>query len=70
MAMLDNPPPASSHGYRCLSVCLCVYSGTPYEMGYAHGQLMADRAASFMDSVWEYLEEQVVGACDCHVTDM
>ena len=25
---------------------------------------MADRAASFMDSVWEYLEEQVV--CDCH----
>ena len=34
--------------------------GTPYEMGYAHGQLMQERAKSMMNDVWSYLEDQVV----------
>jgi exportin-7 len=34
--------------------------GSPYEMGYAHGELMTSQAHSFMNDVWSYLEEQVV----------
>ena len=37
--------------------------GTPYEMGYAHGELMKDIASKFIDDVWKYLEEEVVGKC-------
>ena len=29
-------------------------------MGYAHGQLMQERAKSMMNAVWSYLEDQVV----------
>jgi hypothetical protein len=29
-------------------------------MGYAHGQLMQERAKSMMNDVWSYLEDQVV----------
>ena len=35
-------------------------SGTPYEMGYAHGELMTEKAQGLMNDVWAYLEEQVV----------
>ena len=35
--------------------------GSAYEMGYAHGQLMHDKAIGFVVGVWKYLEEQVVG---------
>jgi len=33
--------------------------GDPYSMGYAHGSLMKDRTQGLMNSVWNYLEEQV-----------
>ncbi|KAH3769045.1 hypothetical protein DPMN_170292 [Dreissena polymorpha] len=36
--------------------------GTPYEMGYAQGQLLKTEANLFMNSVWRYLEEQVIQA--------
>ena len=29
-------------------------------MGYAHGELLKEKANSMMDAVWEYMEEQVV----------
>lgn len=29
-------------------------------MGYAHGELMQEKAKSMMDDVWSYLENQVV----------
>lgn len=35
-------------------------SGTPYDMGYAHGVLMKEKAQSMMNDVWKYLEDQVV----------
>lgn len=35
-------------------------AGTPYEMGYAHGELMGAEARGLIDGVWSYLEEQVV----------
>ena len=34
--------------------------GSPYEMGYAHGELMKDKATQFMNDVWTYFEQQVV----------
>lgn len=34
--------------------------GTPYEMGYAHGSLVKDEAFRFIQSVWTYMEQQVV----------
>nr|XP_039248441.1 protein dcd1A-like [Styela clava] len=34
--------------------------GSPYEMGYAHGSLLKTEAASFMNAVWDYMEDQVV----------
>jgi len=34
--------------------------GTPYEMGYAHGTLLKDKATAFMNELWLYLEDQVV----------
>jgi hypothetical protein len=37
--------------------------GTPYEMGYAQGELMKDVASTFIDDVWTYLEEEAVGSC-------
>lgn len=36
--------------------------GTPYEMGYAHGQLLPQRIKGLIDTFWNYLEEQVVEA--------
>ncbi len=42
----------------CLTSTL---TGSPYEMGYAHGQLMQERAKSMMNDVWSYLKDQVVG---------
>ncbi|WAR12323.1 DCD1A-like protein [Mya arenaria] len=35
--------------------------GTPYEMGYAQGELMKTETINFMNSVWKYLEDQVIG---------
>ncbi len=35
-------------------------AGSPYEMGYAHGQLMKERAESMLNNVWQYLEQQIV----------
>ena len=29
-------------------------------MGYAHGELMQEKAKSMMNDVWNYLEDQVV----------
>ena len=46
-----------------IMMLLCLTSlsiGSPYEMGYAHGQLMQERAKSMMNDVWSYLEDQVV----------
>ena len=37
-----------------------VHAGTPYEMGYANGELMEAQAHGLIDGVWGYLEEQVV----------
>lgn len=33
--------------------------GTPYDMGYAHGQLFGDIATNVSNAVWAYFEEQV-----------
>lgn len=33
--------------------------GTPYDMGYAQGELMRDKAQQMINAVWMYLEEQV-----------
>lgn len=33
--------------------------GTPYEMGYAHGQMMQAEARAMVAETWEYFEEQV-----------
>ena len=35
--------------------------GSPYEMGYAHGSLLKERAQDMLNSVWSYFELQVVG---------
>lgn len=35
-------------------------AGSPREMGKAHGVLMKEKANKFIDSVWDYLLEQVV----------
>jgi len=43
---------------------LNVYSGTPYEMGYAQGELLKDDATTFINAVWTYLEQQVVISLD------
>lgn len=40
--------------------------GSPYEMGFAHGVLLKDRASDMLHEVWNYFELQVVnfhGAC-------
>ncbi len=31
-------------------------------MGYAHGELLKEKAKNMMDDVWKYLEEQVVSS--------
>jgi len=33
--------------------------GTPYEMGYAQGELLKEEASEFISSVWSYLESMV-----------
>ena len=38
------------------------HAGSAYEMGYAHGELMSERAQGMVNDVWNYLEEQVVGS--------
>ncbi len=35
-------------------------AGSPYEMGLAHGQLMKMEMTGLIDSVWAYLEAEVV----------
>lgn len=42
-----------------LASFLCT-AGTPYQMGYAHGELMTEKAQGMINDVWNYLEEQVV----------
>ena len=39
----------------------CLQTGTPYEMGYAHGSLMKEKAKGLINDVWAYMELQVVG---------
>lgn len=41
--------------------------GTPYEMGYAQGELMKDVASTFIDDVWTYLEEEAIEAINSTV---
>ncbi|XP_077989372.1 protein dcd1A-like [Glandiceps talaboti] len=36
--------------------------GTPYEMGYAHGDILKDEATEMMDSVWDYFEKEIIDA--------
>jgi len=33
--------------------------GSPYEMGYAHGQLLKDVVIQFVDQVWEYITDEM-----------
>ena len=40
--------------------CSCSHAGSAYEMGYAHGELMSERAQGMVNDVWNYLEEEVV----------
>ena len=40
--------------------CSCSHVGSAYEMGYAHGELMSERAQGMVNDVWNYLEEEVV----------
>ena len=39
---------------------LTLLSGSPYEMGFAQGQLMSEVAPQFFDAVWNYILVQVV----------
>ena len=41
---------------------LLINTGTPYEMGYAHGQLMKEKAQHLFDDVWAYMEQEIVCA--------
>jgi isopenicillin-N N-acyltransferase-like protein len=34
--------------------------GTPYEMGFAHGQLLTERVIGLVDTFWSYFEAQIV----------
>ena len=36
--------------------------GTPYEQGYAHGQLLKDEVKELIESVWKYVENEAEGA--------
>jgi hypothetical protein len=38
--------------------------GTPYELGYAQGQLMGSTAKNFVDDVYIYIEQQVAAAAN------
>ena len=38
--------------------------GTPYEMGYAQGELMLNEARKMVNDTWAYLEEQIAEAID------
>lgn len=42
--------------------------GSPYEMGYAHGDLMQQEVRGLMDGVWSYLEEKVVSIAANHLS--
>ena len=46
---------------RLASRLFYTLAGSPYNMGYAHGELMKERATGLINDVWNYLEEQVVG---------
>ena len=37
-----------------------IFVGTPYEMGYAHGELRTEQVQKLMNGIWEYFEEMVV----------
>ena len=41
--------------------------GTPYQKGYAHGQLLADRAKALVDGIWQYLEDEVESALNTSI---
>ncbi|XP_076461219.1 protein dcd1B-like isoform X2 [Babylonia areolata] len=34
--------------------------GDPYDMGFAHGTLMKDKAKQMIDDVWKYMEDQII----------
>lgn len=34
--------------------------GSPYEMGFAHGTIQKDRAIKLINTIWTYLEMQIV----------
>lgn len=36
--------------------------GSPYQMGYAHGELMKETAQHLVSDVWDYMKTQVVRA--------
>eukprot|EP00054_Salpingoeca_dolichothecata_P003339 m.26484 g.26484 ORF g.26484 m.26484 type:complete len:436 (-) comp13773_c0_seq2:137-1444(-) len=44
--------------------------GSPYEMGYAQGELMKDNATALIDGVWGYLEEQVEQAINSTISGL
>ena len=43
-----------------ISILPWIRLGSPYELGYAHGQLMQEKANNMINDVWNYLEDQVV----------
>ena len=46
----------------------CMRTGSPYEMGYAHGTLMKDKVKGLITDVWMYMESQVVSITTCTVS--
>ncbi len=42
------------------TVIINVIPGTPYEMGYAQGQLVKEQVVNLMDNAWGFMEEQIV----------
>ena len=50
-------------GWEANQSCIST-SGTPYEMGYAQGELMTERAQEMISDTWSYIEEKVVGYYD------
>eukprot|EP01127_Copromyxa_protea_P021124 TRINITY_DN7179_c0_g1_i1.p1 TRINITY_DN7179_c0_g1~~TRINITY_DN7179_c0_g1_i1.p1 ORF type:complete len:445 (-),score=71.80 TRINITY_DN7179_c0_g1_i1:193-1527(-) len=52
----------NSNGTSVSSYYLTHLYGTPYEMGYAQGELLGPQINQFIDDTWEYFKSQIGGA--------
>ncbi|KAL5014130.1 hypothetical protein ScPMuIL_008400 [Solemya velum] len=40
----------------------CHHTGSPYDMGYAHGELMKKNVSAMIDRLWDYIEKEATDA--------